>query len=284
MAVVTLLALGNDAPDLFSSVATLRCDEPRTDLAHPLRRRLRHKFGFDHRHAFPFGSASIHSECLLFSGGAGDVLCVFEWEMYLWQGVGFVGLYVFFVGLVFWMDLGSTDAFDHPADPNLTAEIGDLDGSNVDTPAEGDHPAQFDDQLHADPNVNPLAQVDHGADPNVNPLAEVDHLHDPSVGPFAEVDVAADGRDDSNATAAVADLMVQMLRLQHKLIVVMIQMLTLPAKVVRPANSTVRPPAKGEDPAYSSVKPPSEVDHPANSTVGSEVDDHACCFKCRCKC
>lgn len=27
-------------------------------------------------------------------------------EIYLWQAVGFVGFYLFFVGLVFWMDLG----------------------------------------------------------------------------------------------------------------------------------------------------------------------------------
>lgn len=27
-------------------------------------------------------------------------------EIFVWQAVGFVGLYVFFVGMVFWMDLG----------------------------------------------------------------------------------------------------------------------------------------------------------------------------------
>lgn len=31
-------------------------------------------------------------------------------EIYVWQAVGFVGFYLFFVGVVFWMDLGTETA------------------------------------------------------------------------------------------------------------------------------------------------------------------------------
>lgn len=65
--------------------------------------------GFVAIHAAPFAvdPAPFVRDVLFYLAAALFLFCVYlSGEIFLWQAVGFVGFYVFFVGIVFWMDLG----------------------------------------------------------------------------------------------------------------------------------------------------------------------------------
>ncbi|EPS59069.1 hypothetical protein M569_15741, partial [Genlisea aurea] len=107
---VTLLSLGNGAPDVFSSVAAVNSGRLRT--------------GFDailsagtFVSAFVVGSVAICAapfavdagsfvrDVMFYLTAAMLVFCVYlSAEIYLWQAVGLVCYYAFFVGIVFFMD------------------------------------------------------------------------------------------------------------------------------------------------------------------------------------
>ncbi|EHA8589367.1 putative Cation/calcium exchanger 5 [Cocos nucifera] len=107
MAAVTLLALGNGAPDVFASVVAVRGDHPRTDLGAILS-----------GGAFVVGAVAVLAGPFLLNSVlfVRDVffylICAsvlfyvyLSAEIFLWQAAGFILFYSFFVGFVFWMDL-----------------------------------------------------------------------------------------------------------------------------------------------------------------------------------
>ncbi|XP_010458162.2 PREDICTED: cation/calcium exchanger 5-like isoform X2 [Camelina sativa] len=113
MAAVTLLALGNGAPDVFASVAALRGGQYRTGFGAILSAGTfvsAFVVGFVAIYAapFPVDAASFVRDVLFYLIAASFLFYVYlSGEIYVWQAIGFVGFYVFFVGFVFWMDFGT---------------------------------------------------------------------------------------------------------------------------------------------------------------------------------
>ncbi|KAK9291751.1 hypothetical protein L1049_019701 [Liquidambar formosana] len=112
MAAVTLLALGNGAPDVFASVAAVRGGHPRTGFGAILSAGTfvsAFVVGFVAIYAAPFSvdPAPFVRDVSFYLIAALSLFYVYlSAEIFLWQAIGFVGFYVFFVGFVFWMDLG----------------------------------------------------------------------------------------------------------------------------------------------------------------------------------
>jgi sodium/potassium/calcium exchanger 6 len=115
MAAVTLLALGNGAPDAFASAAALRGEGglPRAGLAAVVSAGAfvsAFVVGAVSLIAAPFAvpPASFARDVFFYLVAASALFCVYlSAEIFLWQAVGLVLFYVFFVGLVFYMDLGA---------------------------------------------------------------------------------------------------------------------------------------------------------------------------------
>ncbi|KAL1192947.1 Cation/calcium exchanger 5 [Cardamine amara subsp. amara] len=113
MAAVTLLALGNGAPDVFASVAALRGGQYRTGFGAILSAGTfvsAFVVGFVAIYAapFPVDAASFVRDVLFYLIAASFLFYVYlSGEIFVWQAIGFVGFYIFFVGFVFWMDFGS---------------------------------------------------------------------------------------------------------------------------------------------------------------------------------
>ncbi|CAA3025518.1 cation/calcium exchanger 5 [Olea europaea var. sylvestris] len=112
MGAVTLLALGNGAPDVFASVAAVRGGQPRTGFGAILSAGTfvsAFVVGFVAIYASPFAvdPAPFIRDVLFYLTAALFLFYVYlSAEIFLWQAIGFVGFYLFFVGFVFWMDMG----------------------------------------------------------------------------------------------------------------------------------------------------------------------------------
>ncbi|KAK4424676.1 Cation/calcium exchanger 5 [Sesamum alatum] len=112
MGAVTLLALGNGAPDVFASVAAVRGGQPRTGFGAILSAGTfvsAFVVGFVAIYAAPFAvdPAPFIRDVLFYLTAALFLFYVYlSAEIFLWQAVGFVCFYIFFVGIVFSMDLG----------------------------------------------------------------------------------------------------------------------------------------------------------------------------------
>lgn len=110
MGAVTLLALGNGAPDVFSSVAAVRGGHARTGLGAILSAGAFVSalvVGFVAIYAAPFSvdPAPFIRDVFFYLVAASGLFYVYlSAEIYLWQAVGFVLFYVFFVWFVFRMD------------------------------------------------------------------------------------------------------------------------------------------------------------------------------------
>ncbi|XP_071932370.1 cation/calcium exchanger 5 isoform X2 [Coffea arabica] len=87
MGAVTLLALGNGAPDVFASVAAVRGGQARTGFGAILS-------AGTFVSAFVVGFVAIYAAPFAVDPGP--------------FALGFVGFYLFFVGIVFWMDVGTS--------------------------------------------------------------------------------------------------------------------------------------------------------------------------------
>lgn len=109
---MTLLALGNGAPDVFASVAAVRGGQYRTGFGAILSAGTfvsAFVVGFVAIYAAPFSvnPAQFVRDVLFYLTAALFLFYVYlSAEIFLWQAVGFIGFYLFFVGFVFWMDLG----------------------------------------------------------------------------------------------------------------------------------------------------------------------------------
>ncbi|XWS57568.1 hypothetical protein CRYUN_Cryun09bG0184900 [Craigia yunnanensis] len=113
MAAVTLLALGNGAPDVFASLHAVRTGNYRTGFGAILSAGTfvsAFVVGFVAIYAAPFGvkPAPFIRDVLFYLIGALFLFYVYlSGEIFVWQALGFVGFYIFFVGFVFWMDFGT---------------------------------------------------------------------------------------------------------------------------------------------------------------------------------
>ncbi|KAK1410765.1 hypothetical protein QVD17_37304 [Tagetes erecta] len=109
---VTLLALGNGAPDVFASLAAVGGGNARTGFGAILSAGAFVSalvVGFVAIYAAPFAvkPGLFVRDVLFYLTAVVVMFCVYvSGEVYLWQAVGFVVFYVFFVGFVFWMDFG----------------------------------------------------------------------------------------------------------------------------------------------------------------------------------
>nr|KYP71246.1 Cation/calcium exchanger 3 [Cajanus cajan] len=112
MAAVTLLSLGNGAPDVFASLAALRAGHYRTGLAAILSAGTFVSalvVGFVAIYAAPFAvdPAPFVRDLLFYLTAAFFLFYVYlSAEIFLWQAIGFVAFYFFFVAFVFYMDFG----------------------------------------------------------------------------------------------------------------------------------------------------------------------------------
>ncbi|PKA59313.1 Cation/calcium exchanger 5 [Apostasia shenzhenica] len=112
MAAVTLLALGNGAPDLFASVAALQTGQPRTGLAAVVSAGafvssfvVGAVAALSPASPFPLEPAPFIRDVFFYLLAASAMFYIYlSAEIFLWQAVGLIAFYVFFVGLVFWMD------------------------------------------------------------------------------------------------------------------------------------------------------------------------------------
>lgn len=111
MGAVTILALGNGAPDVFASVAAVRGGHPRTGFGAILSAGTfvsAFVVGFVTIYSAPFNvdPAPFVRDVFFYLIAALFLFYVYlSAEIFAWQAIGFVGFYVFFVGFVFWMDL-----------------------------------------------------------------------------------------------------------------------------------------------------------------------------------
>lgn len=114
MGAVTLLALGNGAPDVFASVAAVRGGQPRTGFGAILSAGTfvsAFVVGFVAIYAapFPVDPGPFIRDVLFYLTAALFLFYVYlSAEIFLWQALGFVAFYLFFVGIVFWMDFGTS--------------------------------------------------------------------------------------------------------------------------------------------------------------------------------
>ena len=103
------MALGNGAPDVFASVAAVRGGQYRTGFGAILSAGTfvsAFVVGFMVIYAAPFSLNPVTSvrDVLFYLVAALFLFYVYlSAEIFLWQAIGF---YVFFVGIVFWMDFG----------------------------------------------------------------------------------------------------------------------------------------------------------------------------------
>lgn len=112
MAAVTLLAIGNGAPDLFASIAALRTGQDRTGLAAVVSAGafvsafvVGAVVAFSPNSSFSLEPSPFIRDVFFYLLAVSTMFYVYlSAEIFLWQAVGMVCLYVFFVGLVFWMD------------------------------------------------------------------------------------------------------------------------------------------------------------------------------------
>lgn len=113
MGAVTLLALGNGAPDVFSSISAVRSGRPRTGFGAILSAGAfvsAFVVGVVAIHAAPFAldpAAFARDVFFYFVAASGLFYVYLSAEIYLWQAAGFVAFYLFFVAFVVWMDAGS---------------------------------------------------------------------------------------------------------------------------------------------------------------------------------
>uniref|UniRef100_A0A7N0TTN0 Sodium/calcium exchanger membrane region domain-containing protein n=1 Tax=Kalanchoe fedtschenkoi TaxID=63787 RepID=A0A7N0TTN0_KALFE len=145
MAAVTLLALGNGAPDVFASLAAVRGGHARTGFGAILSAgtfvsALVVGFVAIVASPFPLTPATFVRDVLFYLIAASFLFSVYlTGEIFLWQAVAFVAFYLFFVGFVFWMDLGigdprgKTHGVELPLVPNgvpaADCEMGDVVGN-----------------------------------------------------------------------------------------------------------------------------------------------------------
>ncbi|PON56543.1 Sodium/calcium exchanger membrane region [Trema orientale] len=132
MAAVTLLALGNGAPDVFASVAAVRRGQYRTGFGAILSAGTFVSalvVGFVAIYAAPFSlkPAPFVRDVSFYLIAALFLFYVYlSAEIFLWQAIGFVLFYLFFVGFVFWMDLGMGD--DKEKGGSEVGLIGEVEG------------------------------------------------------------------------------------------------------------------------------------------------------------
>lgn len=116
MGAVTLLALGNGAPDVFASVAAVGGGNARTGFGAILSAGAFVSalvVGFVAIYAAPFAvaPATFVRDVMFYLTAVLFMFYVYlSGEIYLWQAVGFVVFYLFFVVFVFWMDFGFGNA------------------------------------------------------------------------------------------------------------------------------------------------------------------------------
>ncbi|KAG9457969.1 hypothetical protein H6P81_002477 [Aristolochia fimbriata] len=113
MGAVTLLALGNGAPDVFASISAVRSGRARTGFGAILSAGAfvsAFVVGLVAVYAAPFAvdPAPFVRDVFFYLIAALALFYVYlTAEIYLWQAVGFVMFYLFFVGFVVWMDVGA---------------------------------------------------------------------------------------------------------------------------------------------------------------------------------
>ncbi|KAM0841485.1 hypothetical protein ACQ4PT_034922 [Festuca glaucescens] len=147
MAAVTLLALGNGAPDAFASAAALRGEGglPRAGLAAILSAGAfvsAFVVGAVSLIAAPFAvpPASFARDVFFYLIAASALFCIYlSAEIFLWQAVGLVLFYVFFVGLVFYMDLGAAGKVVSSAELEMANGMG---RAAMDLPVSVEHGKQ----------------------------------------------------------------------------------------------------------------------------------------------
>ncbi|XVE89713.1 hypothetical protein DITRI_Ditri20bG0017800 [Diplodiscus trichospermus] len=141
MAAVTLLALGNGAPDVFASLHAVRTGHYRTGFGAILSAGTfvsAFVVGFVAIYAAPFGvkPAPFIRDVLFYLIGALFLFYVYlSGEIFVWQALGFVGFYIFFVGFVFWMDFG-TEREEEEEKLNSEKEMVTEDGRSLDKDCE----------------------------------------------------------------------------------------------------------------------------------------------------
>ncbi|KAJ0464505.1 putative sodium/calcium exchanger membrane region [Helianthus annuus] len=141
MGAVTLLALGNGAPDVFASVAAVGAGNARTGFGAILSAGTFVSalvVGFVAIYAAPFAvsPAPFVRDVLFYLTAALFLFYVYlSGEIFVWQAVGFVVFYLFFVVVVFWMDLGFGGGGGRVksggGDRNVSVEIESGSGGNV---------------------------------------------------------------------------------------------------------------------------------------------------------
>ncbi|XP_020598760.1 cation/calcium exchanger 5 [Phalaenopsis equestris] len=112
MAAVTLLALGNGAPDLFASIAALHTGQARTGLGAVVSAGafvsafvVGAVAALSPTSPLPLEPAPFIRDVFFYILAASGMFYIYlSAEIFLWQAVGLIVFYVFFVGLVFWMD------------------------------------------------------------------------------------------------------------------------------------------------------------------------------------
>lgn len=129
---VTLLALGNGAPDVFASIAAVWGGNPRIGLGAIVSAGLfvtSFVVGFVALAASPFPlkpTTFLRDVCFYILGVTLMFLVYMSGEVYAWQAIGLVFLYVFFVAVVFSMD------HNRAKDKVLKQSISDLGMARVD--------------------------------------------------------------------------------------------------------------------------------------------------------
>lgn len=155
---VTLLALGNGAPDVFASIASVWGGNPRIGLSAIVSAGLfvtAFVVGFVALAASPFPlspTTFLRDVCFYILAVTLMFLLYMSGEVYAWQALGLVFFYVFFVAVVFSMD------HSRGKDRVLKTSISDLDSARVAARTEDVSKAYFSNGLD-NSNVESLSRA-----------------------------------------------------------------------------------------------------------------------------